>query len=125
MATNMNAIEQLYGGDDIFSPRAVQAYLTQLRRVDRAACNEIADTAETLQQVIANSPGIGVLLGYDSRRKARLICEPLHEAANAHAAAANLAGLAWQRFYKHFGDTIEQSKRSKRGGKKTMNWEDA
>lgn len=118
-------IEQLFGTDDVFSPREIQAYLNQLRRVDRAACQEIADTAEVIQQVIARSPGVGILLGYDSRRRARMICEPLQEAANAHNAAANLAVLSWQRFIKHFGDTIEETRRSRgQAGRRTMNWED-
>lgn len=126
MATNTNHIEAIYGTDDFCSPRAIQEYLNQLRRADRAACNEISDTAAAIQQVIANSPGIGVLLGYDSRRRARNICEPLQEAANAHNAAANLAVLSWQRFMKHYGDAIEQTKRAKKGaGRKTMNWDDA
>jgi hypothetical protein len=126
MGKQSTSIEAIYGGDDIYSPRAIQEYLNRLRRADRAACTEIADTAEALQQVIANSPGIGVLLGYDSKRKARMICEPLQEAANAHSAAANLAVLSWQRFYKHFGGVIEQTRQAKRGaGRKTMDWTDA
>lgn len=120
-----NGIEQIYGADDIFSPRAIQAYITQLRRADRAAANEIADSAEAIQQVIANSPGIGILLGYDSRRKARIIVEPLMEAANAHNAAASLAVLSWQRFYKHFGDSIEAARQAKGGRGKKMDWGDA
>lgn len=121
--SNLNAIAQLFGTDDLCSPRAVKEYLDQIRRVDRAACNELADTAEMLEQVIASSPGVGILLGWDSKRKARQITLPLHEAANAHNAAANLAVLAWQKFYKHFGETIESSQKPR--GKRQMDWSDA
>lgn len=116
-------IEQLFGTDDLYSPRAIQAYLNQLRRADRAAATEIADNAEELQSIIERSPGIGILLGWDSRRRARLICEPLHEAANAHSVAAKLSILAWQRFHQHFGNAIEAASGKSRG-KKTMDWGD-
>lgn len=120
-----NGLEQIFGYDDSYSPRAIQAYLARLRRADRMIAHEIHDTAEELKTVIERSPGIGVLLGYDSRRKARLVCEPLFEAANAHNAAANLAVLSWQRFHKHFGEAIEQARRAKqRPGQRTVNWDD-
>ena len=122
---NHTQIEAIYGGDDIYSPRAIQEYLNQIRRADRAASNEIADTAAAIQQVIASSPGIGILLGYDSRRRARNVCEPLIEAARAHHAAANLSALAWQRFMKHYGKAIDLSRKAKGSGRKTMDWDDA
>lgn len=119
------AVEKIYGADDLYSPRAIQEYLNRLRRADRAAATEIGDNAEELRAVIARSPGIGVLLGWDSRRKAQRICEPLFEAANAHNAAAKLEILAWQRFYQHFGETIEALSGKKPKSKKTMDWGDA
>lgn len=122
---NLNAIEALYGSDDLYSPRAIQEYLHQLRRVDRAAANELHDSAEMLRSVIEHSPGTAILLGFDTKRRARLVAEPLYEAANAHNAAANLSVLAWQRFHRHFGDAIEAARKAKgKGGRRQMNWDD-
>lgn len=118
-------IERFYGADDVFSPRAIQEYLNRLRRSDRAAANEISDTAEMIRQVVENSPGVGILLGLDTRRKARLVVEPLFEAARAHDAAAALSVLAWQRFYRHFGDAIEATRRQKGSSNRKMDWGDA
>jgi len=120
----MNAVEQLYGADDLFSPRAVKEYLDRVRRAERSAATELGDAAELLEAVLASSPGVGILLGWDSRRRARMICAPLNEAANAHNAAATLSVLAWKRFHATFGDTIDAAKG--RGSRsRTMDWTEA
>jgi predicted ATPase len=119
------SIEQIFGTDDLYSPRTIQEWINRIRRANRLAAIEIRDNAEELKGVIARSPGIGMLLGWDSRRKAQRICEPLFEAANANDAAAKLQILAWQRFYQHFGETIDLASGGKGRGKKTIDWGDA
>lgn len=119
------AIERIYGTDDLYSPRAVQAYLNQLRRADRAACAEIGDVAEMMEQVLSRSKGVPILMHVDTRWMARRVVEPLNEAANAHNAAANLAVLTWQRFHRHFGTVVDEARRSKGKSARRMDWGDA
>lgn len=121
---SVNAIEALYGTDDLYSPRAIQEYLNQIRRADRSAACELHDSAEMLRGVIEHSQGAAVLLGFDTRRRARLVAEPLYEAANAHNAAANLSVLAWKRFHQHFGGAMDAARKAKGKSGRQMRWDE-
>lgn len=120
MSNNLSAV---FGTDDLGSPRAIREYLNRLRRAARVASNEIGDTAEQLETIISLSPGVGILLGADSRRRARYICEPLHEAANAANACAGLSVVTWQRFERKYGEVLDQA-RSGKPGRKQIKWDD-
>jgi len=113
-------ISKIYGADDLESPRAIREYLQRVRRASRIAATEIGDCAEQLETIISASPGVGILLGWDTRRRARHICEPLNEAANATNVAAKLAVVTWKRFEDVYGETLEQASGKKRG--KQINW---
>lgn len=108
------------------SPRLIREYINRVRFLSRAATQALEDDSEIIYQVIANSAGIPLLFGADTRRKARWVQEPLGEASNAFNAARNLSTLSWQRLSKTFKPVIDASGGSKtRKGAPTMDWSDA
>lgn len=113
-------VSKIYGADELESPRAIREYLQRIRRASRIAAQETGDCAGQLETIISASPGIGILLGWDTRRRARHICEPLNEAANALNVSAKLAVVTWTRFERVYGETLEQAAGKKRG--KQINW---
>jgi hypothetical protein len=115
----------LFGGDDLDSPRAIRDSLNRARRITRIGQTDLEDWCEELEQIISDAPGVPILFGADSRRKARRVCEPLGEAANAMGASSRLIVLTWQRFHHEFGGLMENAAQSKgrKGGRK-MDWEE-
>ncbi len=114
----------LFGDEDLYSPRAIREYLNRIRRVSRMGSQELEDGSEQLMSILEKTPGVAVLMGWDSRKMAHRIVEPLRHAVGAYDAAARLSVLTWQRFNKEFGPVIEAEQRNRGKGKK-MDWSDA
>ncbi|HEX5543657.1 MAG TPA: hypothetical protein VFX60_19240 [Micromonospora sp.] len=119
----MIKLEAPFGDEDPTSPRKIKEYIKQVKLVSKAASDALTDDAPLIKDVIAHSPGIPILMGFDLRRKAARVEEPLMEAANAMNAAKNLANLAWQRFYHDFREVLEAPAARKRSGRE-MDWTD-
>jgi hypothetical protein len=124
MGPDRGSLPNLFGDDDLTSPRAIREYLNRVRRVSRKGAQDIEDDSEVLFSIIANSKGIPILMGADMRRKGHHIVEPLREASNAYSAAARLSVLTWQRFHKHFGEAIEAAGSKRKSGRQ-MDWSDS
>jgi hypothetical protein len=115
----------LFGDEDLMSPRAIREYLNRIRRISRMGSQELEDGAEQIFGVLEKAPGMAVLMGWDSRRMAGRIVEPLRHAVGAYDAAARLSVLTWQRFNKEFGPVIEAEQKNKGKSGKKMDWTDA